>query len=83
MFRGSITGGAVHVREVARMAMAYNAAALIVCHNHPSGDSHPSPSDIALTHRLRDAMDLLDVKLLDHLVVGVENTTSIAARGWA
>lgn len=81
LFRGTVTNGAVHPREVARLAMAFNATAVIVAHNHPSGDSTPSQADIAITTRLRDALDLLDIRLLDHIVVGIENTTSLASRG--
>ncbi len=81
MFLGSIAEASVHPREVARRAMQHNAAALIVAHNHPSGVAEPSVADIQLTQRLRDALALLDVRLLDHFVVGDGAPVSLAERG--
>ena len=82
MFRGTIDGASVHPREVVRTALEVNAAALIVAHNHPSGEPEPSAADRAITERLRLAVDLVDVRLLDHLVVGDVNAVSFAERGW-
>lgn len=82
LFRGTIDGAEVHPREVVRRALAVNAAAVIVGHNHPSGNPEPSPSDRAITARLKEALALVDVRLLDHVVVGDGAPVSLAARGW-
>ena len=82
LFRGSIDGAEVHPREVVRRALAHNAAAVIVGHNHPSGCPDPSAADRALTARLKQALGLVDVRLLDHFVVGDGAPVSLAARGW-
>jgi DNA repair protein RadC len=80
MFRGTIDGASVYPREVAKAALACNASAVIFCHNHPSGISEPSLADQAITRRLKDALALIDVRVLDHLVVG-DDITSFAERG--
>lgn len=82
MFRGTVDGAEVHPREVAKAALRHNAAALVLFHNHPSGDSEPSPADRAVTARLKQALALIEVRLLDHFVVAAGSCTSIAARGW-
>ncbi len=82
LFRGSIDGAAVHPREVVRRALAHNAAAIIVAHNHPSGVAEPSEADRLITRRLQEALGLIDVRVLDHLVVGDGDPVSMAARGW-
>ncbi|GAB2499003.1 DNA repair protein RadC [Pseudoxanthomonas sangjuensis] len=82
LFRGSIDGAEVHPREVVRRALAHNAAAVIVGHNHPSGCPDPSAADRAITARLKQALALVDVRLLDHFVVGDGSPVSLAARGW-
>lgn len=82
MFHGTIDGASVHPREVIRRALSHNAAAIIVTHNHPSGVAEPSRSDRALTRRLQEATALVDVRLLDHVVVGEGETVSFAERGW-
>ena len=82
LFSGSIDSAEVHPRELVRRALAHNAAALIIGHNHPSGDPEPSTADRALTARLRQALGLVDVRLLDHVVVGEGPPVSLAARGW-
>ena len=82
MFHGTIDGASVHPREVVRRALDRDAAAVIVAHNHPSGVAEPSRSDRALTRRLVDALALVDVRLLDHMVVGDGETVSFAERGW-
>ena len=82
LFTGSIDGASVHPREVVRKALQHNAAAVIFAHNHPSGNPEPSAADRAITARLREALELIDVRLLDHIVVGAQSTTSLAERGW-
>jgi DNA repair protein RadC len=80
LFRGTIDGASVHPREVVRRALAHNAAAVILAHNHPSGVAEPSRSDEAITRRLREALSLVDIRVLDHVVVGDE-LVSFAERG--
>lgn len=80
--RGTLTRMAVYPREIVRRALNLNAASLIVAHNHPSGAVQPSASDCRLTHMLRDALALIDVQLIDHLVIGVDSTYSFARAGW-
>ena len=82
LFFGTIDGAAVHPREVVRQALLHNAGALLIAHNHPSGSPEPSAADRALTARLKQALALIDVRLLDHIVVGGAMTTSLAERGW-
>lgn len=81
MFQGTIDGASVHPREVVRRVLEHNAAAVILAHNHPSGDPEPSRADAQLTRRLSDALGLIDVRCLDHIVVGAEETVSFAERG--
>ncbi len=81
LFRGTIDGASVHPREVARRALRRNAAALILAHNHPSGVAEPSQADEIITRRLSSALALLDIRVLDHLVVGDGETVSFAERG--
>lgn len=81
LFRGTIDGASVHPREVVRNALGHNAAAVIVAHNHPSGVAEPSAADSALTRRLQEALAMVDIRLLDHLVVGDGETVSFAERG--
>lgn len=82
LFRGTIDGCEVHPREVVRGALKHNAAAIICAHNHPSGSSEPSAADRAVTARLKQALALVDIRLLDHLVIANPKTESLAARGW-
>ncbi|MFO0509081.1 MAG: RadC family protein [Gammaproteobacteria bacterium] len=81
LFRGTIDGAAVHPREVLRQALAHNAAALILAHNHPSGVAEPSHADELITTRLRDALALVDIRVLDHLIVAGPEAVSLAERG--
>lgn len=81
LFFGTIDGASVHPRVVVQRAMEINAAAVIFCHNHPSGVSEPSHADKAITNRLKDALEILDVQVLDHIVVGAEDITSFAETG--
>ena len=82
LFRGTIDGASVHPREVVRAALKHNAAALIFAHNHPSGVAEPSDADRRLTRRLSDALALVDIRVLDHFVVGDGEVVSFAERGW-
>ncbi|HEK1439166.1 TPA: DNA repair protein RadC [Pseudomonas aeruginosa] len=81
MFRGTIDSASVYPREVVKEALRLNAAAVIFSHNHPSGNPEPSQADRQITQRLRDALALVDVRTLDHIVVGGESTESFAERG--
>ncbi len=81
LFRGTIDGASVHPREVVRACLRHNASAVIFAHNHPSGVAEPSAADRAITRELRDALQLVDVRVLDHLVIGSGEPTSMAALG--
>ena len=81
LFFGTVDGASVHPREVVRRALVHNAAAAIFAHNHPSGVAEPSADDLAITRRLKEALALVDVRVLDHLVVGAGEVTSLAERG--
>ncbi len=81
VFRGTIDGASVHPREIVRQALHYNAAALICAHNPPSGVAEASQADELITRRLRDALALVDIRVLDHLIVGDNNCLSFAERG--
>ncbi len=81
LFRGSIDGAEVHPRVLVQRALAHGAAAVIVGHNHPSGNPQPSAADRAVTARLKQALALVDVRLLDHFIVGDGPPLSMAARG--
>jgi DNA repair protein RadC len=80
--RGSLTGVEIHPRDVFRPLIKAGAAAVIFCHNHPSGDPSPSRSDVELTTRLREVGELCGIPVLDHVVVGFEGYASLAERGW-
>jgi DNA repair protein RadC len=79
---GTLNAASVYPREVVKRALASGAGAVIFAHNHPSGIAEPSRADRSLTERLRSALGLLDIRVLDHLVVGDEETVSFAERGW-
>ena len=81
LFRGTIDAAAVYPREIVKQALARNAAAVILAHNHPSGIAEPSQSDQLITRRIRDALELVDVRLLDHFVIGDNACVSLASRG--
>jgi DNA repair protein RadC len=81
LFRGTIDGASVHPREVVKEALARNATSVILAHNHPSGVAEPSQADEVITTRLRDALALVDIRVLDHLIVGDGTCTSLAERG--
>jgi len=81
LFRGTINGASVHPREVVKKALGHNAAAVIFAHNHPSGMAEPSMADQKITRQLTDALALVDVRVLDHVVVGDGITVSFAEQG--
>jgi len=81
LFRGTIDGTSVYPREVVKESLNHNAAAIILAHNHPSGVSEPSQADERITKRLKAALELVDVRVLDHIIVGHAKTTSLASRG--
>lgn len=81
LFAGTIDSAHVHPRVVVEKALSRRAAALIVAHNHPSGIAEPSQADLAITRRLRDALGLVDIRLLDHFIVGDGEVVSLAERG--
>jgi DNA repair protein RadC len=80
LFQGTIDGASVHPREVVRRALQVNAAALILAHNHPSGVAEPSQADLRITQRLKEALALVDIRVLDHVVVAAEGSVSLAER---
>jgi DNA repair protein RadC len=82
LFRGTIDGASVYPREVVRQVLDSNAAAVILAHNHPSGLAEPSQADRLITDRLVKALGLIDVRVLDHMVVGDPEVVSFAERGW-
>lgn len=82
MFRGTIDSASVHPREVVRACIRHNAASIIFAHNHPSGAPEPSENDRSVTIELRHALALIDVRVLDHFVVGHGSVVSMAERGW-
>jgi len=80
MFRGTIDGASVYPREIVKQALADNAASVILAHNHPSGIAEPSQADIRITERLKKALALVDIRVLDHVIIG-ENTMCFSERG--
>jgi DNA repair protein RadC len=81
LFHGTIDTTSVHPREVVKLALEKNAAAVIVAHNHPSGMAEPSNADIDITQRLKTALALIDIRLLDHFIIGRGDITSLANQG--
>ena len=81
LFRGSLTQTSVYPREVVKAALAANAAAVIFAHNHPSGVAQPSQADELLTRQLKEALALVEIKVLDHFIVAGSQTLSFAERG--
>ncbi|MFM4731957.1 RadC family protein [Aeromonas salmonicida] len=82
LFFGTINAGSVYPREVVKAALGKNAAAVILAHNHPSGLANPSDADKAITDRLKDVLEVVDVQVLDHFVVGQHDVVSFAEQGW-
>ncbi len=81
LFRGTIDGTSVYPREVVKQSLSVNAAAIILAHNHPSGVAEPSQADERITRRIKAALDLVDIRLLDHLIIGDGTSISLASRG--
>jgi len=81
LFRGTIDGATVHPREVVKRALAHNAAAVILAHNHPSGVAEPSQADELITRRIKESLGSVDIRVLDHLVIGDGHCESMAERG--
>lgn len=84
IFRGTIDSASIYPREVVKTVLAHNAAAVILAHNHPSGNPEPSDADLVLTERLKESLALIDVRVLDHIIVGGCSqtlTVSLAERG--
>ena len=81
MFNGTIDGASVYPREIVKRALSHNAAAVIFAHNHPSGIAEPSTADISLTQRLKTALELVDIRVLDHFIIGNQLAVSFAERG--
>ncbi len=81
LFTGTVDGASVHPREVVRKVLETNAAAVIFAHNHPSGVAEPSQADLRITQKLKEALALIEVRVLDHLIVGEGRGTSLAERG--
>ncbi|HBM2882460.1 TPA: DNA repair protein RadC [Klebsiella oxytoca] len=82
LFTGTINNTQVHPRELVKSGLKHNCAAVIVAHCHPSGEAEPSQADRLITARIQQALDLVDIRLLDHLVVGGMDIISFAERGW-
>ncbi len=81
LFQGTIDGASVHPREVVRKVIERGAAAVIFAHNHPSGNTEPSQADMRITEKLKSALALIDVRVLDHLIIGAGEGVSLAERG--
>jgi DNA repair protein RadC len=81
LFKGTIDSAAVYPREVVKLALQSNAAAIILSHNHPSGIPEPSAADVKITDKIKAALSLVDIRLLDHIVVGFDGTVSMTERG--
>ena len=81
LFRGTIDGASVHPREIVKLALQRNSAAVIIAHNHPSGVAEPSQADELITQRVKEALALVDIRLLDHIIIGDGASVSLAERG--
>jgi len=81
MFRGTVDQSSVYPREVVKRSLQLNAVALIFAHNHPSGNTEPSQSDISITDRLKQALQLVDIKVLDHFIIAGDSTVSMTEKG--
>lgn len=82
LFSGTIDGAEIHPRIVAQQSLAINAAAIIMVHNHPSNNPTPSAADHTMTQRVKQALNLFDIRVLDHLIIAGNTTTSFAEKGW-
>ncbi|MCP4596148.1 RadC family protein [Neptuniibacter sp.] len=82
LFRGTVNASHVHIRVIARKALEFNAAAVILAHNHPSGIAEPSSADQSITTNIKEALQIFDVRVLDHFIVSPGESCSLAERGW-
>ncbi|WP_425356736.1 JAB domain-containing protein [Vreelandella populi] len=82
LFRGTLDAANVYPREVVKQALINNATAVVLVHNHPSGDPEPSNADRRITQRLKEALGLVEIRVIDHIVVGSEGCESFAERGY-
>lgn len=82
MFMGTINATEIHPREIARSALRHNAAAVILAHNHPSGNPEPSQADRYITQKIEEVLSLIDIRTLDHFIIGHAQMVSFAERGW-
>ncbi|MEW5752895.1 RadC family protein [Pseudomonas lactis] len=82
LFHGTINAAVIYPRQIAKRAIALNAAAIIVAHNHPSGCTNPSKADRGLTKHLKESLELMDIRLLDHFIIGEGTPFSFAECGW-
>jgi len=82
LFRGTVNSSYVHIRVIVRKALELNAAAVILAHNHPSGIAEPSSADKGITTRIKDALEVFDINVLDHFVITANECCSFADRGW-
>ena len=81
LFLGTIDGASIHVREIVKLGLALNATAIVCAHNHPSGICEPSKADELITQRIKDACEMVDIRMLDHLIVSAKGSVSLAERG--
>ncbi len=81
IFRGTIDGANIYPREIVKAALSHNAAPAILCHNHPSGDTVPSENDKVITSILKDALNLINVRIIDHVIIGEDKPTSLSELG--
>jgi len=81
MFLGTINKAEIHIREIAKKALSVNAFSVLLAHNHPSGDSTPSQSDLMITKKIQQALELFEIKMLDHIIIGKGETTSFLRDG--
>lgn len=81
LFSGTVHSASVHAREVVKLGLSCNASAVIFCHNHPSGTAEPSQADQAITERIKEALEIVDIRTLDHIIVGGNKTYSFAEAG--
>lgn len=81
LFRGTVNAAQVHPREVVKESLRYNAAAVILAHNHPSGVAEPSPADELITQRVKEALALVDIRVLDHLIISAHEVVSFVRQG--
>lgn len=82
LFRGTINGSSVHPREILKEALKYNSSAVIIAHNHPSGMIEPSSADREITRQIKDSLELIDIRVLDHIIIGGKESFAFSERGY-